>query len=121
MNTYPKSEKLKLKKHLQLLFAEGKVIVKHPVRMIYVPIDCEQPCLKVGVSVSKRSFKKAVDRNYYKRLLREAYRLNQQILKRNLKNSYALMLFYQSKSSYPFAEIEQKVIEVFKQFVEDVG
>jgi ribonuclease P protein component len=75
---FSKTEKLKSRKAIDELFARGKSQSIFPIRISYqfLPIEVnEEAGLKVGVSVSKRNFKKAVDRNRIKRLLREAYRL----------------------------------------------
>ena len=69
-NTYPKHEKLKSKTTIDLLFTEGKSVSKYPLRLVYVENTEENAeRIKMGVSVSKKYFKKAVDRNYAKRLL----------------------------------------------------
>jgi ribonuclease P protein component len=115
---YPKNEKLKSKKTIDLLFSEGKSVGKYPLRLVYVAHDFEDDVpLKMGVSVSKKYFKKAVDRNYFKRVLRECYRLNKQILIENLDQKYCLMFFYQTKERLTYQEINEKTIELFKKFV----
>ena len=118
---YPKNEKLKSKITIGLLFSEGKSVSKYPLRLVYHSgaLGDEQQ-LKVGVSVSKKYFKKAVDRNYFKRLLRESYRLNQHLLKQQLDQPYALMLFYQSKDRLSFEEINTKTIQLFEKFLVQV-
>jgi ribonuclease P protein component len=118
---YPKNEKLKSKITIGLLFSEGKSVSKYPLRVVYHSgaLGDEQQ-LKVGVSVSKKYFKKAVDRNYFKRLLRESYRLNQHLLKQQLDQPYALMLFYQSKDRLSFEEINTKTIQLFEKFLAQV-
>jgi ribonuclease P protein component len=118
---YPKNEKLKSKITIGLLFSEGKSVSKYPLRLVYHSgaLGDEQQ-LKVGVSVSKKYFKKAVDRNYFKRLLRESYRLNQQLLKQQLDQPYALMLFYQSKDRLSFEEINTKTVQLFEKFLAQV-
>jgi ribonuclease P protein component len=74
--TYPKNEKLKSKITIGLLFTEGKSVSKYPLRLVYnAGAFGESEKIKIGVSVSKKYFKKAVDRNYFKRVLRETYRL----------------------------------------------
>lgn len=92
--TYPKHEKLKSKNTIDLLFSEGKSVAKYPLRLVYVENAEENAALiKMGVSVSKKYFKKAVDRNYFKRVLRETYRLNKHLLIDNLDKPHAFMVF----------------------------
>jgi ribonuclease P protein component len=91
--TYPKKEKLKNKEENAEL-------------------------IKMGVSVSKKYFKKAVDRNYFKRVLRETYRLNKHILIDNIEKPYAFMFFYQTKERLSYKEIEEKTIQLFQKFNE---
>jgi ribonuclease P protein component len=120
--TYPKSEKLKSKITIDLLFSKGKSVSKYPLRLVFVesdygiPEDSEQ-MLKMGVSVSKKYFKHAVDRNYFKRVLRETYRLNKHILIDNLDKKYAFMFFYQTKDRLTYEEINTKTIQLFEKFV----
>lgn len=115
--TYPKKEKLKSKTTIDLLFSEGNSVSKFPLRLVYVENKEENAALlKMGVSVSKKYFKKAVDRNYFKRILRETYRLNKHILLDSLEKPYAIMFFYQSKERLTYQEIEEKTIQLFQKF-----
>jgi len=116
--TYPKSEKLKKKNTIDQLFAAGKSVSKYPLRLVYIQIELpEGEKIKMGVSVSKKYFKKAVDRNYFKRVLRETYRLNKQMLVENTQQTYAFMFFYQSKDRLTYEEINQKTVDLFEKFL----
>ena len=117
--TYPKIEKLKSKKTIDSLFTEGKSVGKYPLRLVFIPDNFEDDVpLKMGVSVSKKYFKRAVDRNYFKRVLRETYRLNKHLLLDALEKPYAIMFFYQTKEHLTFQEIEEKTIQLFQKFNE---
>jgi ribonuclease P protein component len=117
--TYPKKEKLKSKTTIDLLFSEGNSVSKYPLRLVYVENKEENAeLIKFGVSVSKKYFKKAVDRNYFKRVLRETYRLNKHLLIDNLEKPYAFMFFYQTKERLSYQEIEEKTIQLFQKFKE---
>jgi len=117
--TYPKNEKLKSKTTIDLLFSDGNSVSKFPLRLVYVENSEENAeLIKMGVSVSKKYFKKAVDRNYYKRVLRETYRLNKHLLIDSLQKPYAFMLFYQTKERLSYQEIEEKTIQLFQKFSE---
>ena len=120
--SYQKNEKLKSHKTIDRLFSEGKSVSKYPLRLVYVEntdIHTTENLI-MGVSVSKKYFKRAVDRNYFKRVLRECYRLNQNLLKENLNKPYAMMFFYQTKEKISYQEIEEKTIQLFQKFKETV-
>jgi ribonuclease P protein component len=115
---YPKTEKLKSKNTIDLLFSEGKSVSKYPLRLVFVPTHLEEAVgLKMGVSVSKKYFKNAVDRNYFKRVLRECYRLNKHLLTDNLEKKYAFMFFYQTKDKLSYQEIHEKTQQLFEKFL----
>jgi len=119
---YPREEKLKSKNTINLLFSQGKSVSKYPLRLVYVPEDLqEDQKIKMGVSVSKRNFKKAVDRNYYKRVLRETYRLNKHLLLEGMDQSYAFMFFYQTKDRLNYEEINTKTVKLFEKFLAQIS
>lgn len=115
--TYPKNEKLKSQKTIDLLFSKGKSVSKYPLRLVYTVCEDSSEKLQFGVSVSKKHFKQAVDRNYFKRVLRECYRLNKHIIHDNLDKSYAIMFFYQTKDRLTYQEIHEKTIQLFNKWV----
>lgn len=95
-----KNEKLKSRKAVEELFARGKSQNIFPIRVSYqfFPAEAnEQAGLQIGVSVSKRYFKKAVDRNKIKRLLREAYRLQKnelvQLIKAGNRKGFVFFIY----------------------------
>jgi ribonuclease P protein component len=89
--TYQKKDKLKSRKQMQFLFSKGTAINMHPIRLMYT-IEKEEAgifsngLLQAGVGAPSRQFRKAVQRNKVKRLLREGYRLE----KPNFTNSINL-------------------------------
>ncbi len=79
LHTLPKEERLCSRKALEELFGGGHQSVSaFPIRAVYMPN--EVGVVRVMVSVSKRYFKRAVKRNRIKRQLREAYRLQKELL-----------------------------------------
>ena len=89
--TYQKKDKLKSRKQMQFLFSKGTAITMHPIRLLYT-IEKEEAgifsngLLQAGVGAPSRQFRKAVQRNKVKRLLREGYRLE----KPNFTNSISI-------------------------------
>lgn len=76
--------------------------------------------MKCGFTVSSRSFKKAVERNKIKRLLRESYRLNKQELKLFLiENNLTLWIFitYRGKKIPLYSEIGPRMEELLKKLL----
>ncbi|MCK8523670.1 ribonuclease P protein component [Aquimarina sp. D1M17] len=116
--TLGKNERLKSKTEIELLFSEGKSIAKYPVRLVYrkTSFNDEVP-VKVSVSVSKRHFKSAVDRNRIKRLMRECYRKNKYIV-RNTTHQFTFMFLYSGKEMTEYRIIESKIKGILQKFVE---
>lgn len=79
MHTFSKSERLKSRKQIEALFGSGKSFSQYPFRVFY-RWEGQEGLPQAGVGASKRNFKRAVDRNRIKRLMREGYRLQKQIL-----------------------------------------
>jgi len=120
--TYPKKERLKSKTTIGLLFSEGKSVSKYPLRLVYRQAEeGSDEKIKMGVSVSKKYFKRAVDRNYFKRVLRETYRLNKHLLLDNIQEPYSVMFFYQTKDKLSYQEINTKTIQLFEKFLLQVN
>jgi len=98
-NGFPTKEKLKKKSEVDLLFKKGKWLSVENLRIIYFNSSEKYPIgqHKIGVSVSKKFFKRAVDRNRIKRLLRESYRLNKSAYLDAFGEKSFAMLFWVSK------------------------
>lgn len=77
IKTFSKEERLCSKKLIDQLFHGGSSFIVYPFRYVYLPISDTGTSFPVQVilSVSKRRFKRAHDRNRIKRLMREVYRL----------------------------------------------
>lgn len=106
-----KHERLKSKKDIDTLFLSGKAFFVFPFKVIYhlVPDQSKGSPVKFGISVPKRAFKKAVDRNRIKRKVREAYRtqkieLQEAMLRRQQHLDF--MLLYTHQQDLPFSELQ---------------
>lgn len=115
--TYSKEEKLKSKKLIDALFSEGQSVAAFPLRLVYLETTFTETILaKTGVSVSKRNFKTAVQRNRIKRLLRESYRLNKNAFINNLNTQHAFMILYIGKKEPTFVQVETSMKQLFGKF-----
>jgi len=135
-HTFKKSERLTNKKTFDQLFSSGKSISVFPFRLVWIEIkkdgrveewkNGKQPtfqCL-VGISVPKKSFARAVDRNTLKRRIREGYRKNKHLLYEVLQNknhAIALMIIYTAKEQLPYSEIEKKMVVSLQKMIAQMG
>lgn len=122
--TLGKNERLKSRKAIDQLFADGKSFSMFPLKAIWqkLPANDQQPTanafLQAAFSVSKRNFKKAVDRNRIKRLMRESYRLQKNELFNSLvvsKQSIAVFILYTGNELPEYDLVFSKMTLIIKR------
>ena len=107
--TYGKSEKLKSKKSIELLFNEGNSVASFPLRLIYFKNSNEENTCKIGVSVPKKKVPNAVDRNRIKRLMRESYRLNKILFNEFTNDGMVGMFLFVDKKEWSLEQLNIKI------------
>lgn len=122
MPTFRREERLKSEKLISGLFKKGKSFGQYPIRLIWLPLKVEETAypIQFSVSVPKRKFPKAVDRNQIKRLIRESYRLHKSRVYDVLykeKEKYAFMVLYVAKEKQSFDEIDQAMGKMLRRFL----
>ncbi len=116
--SFPKKEKLKNKKVIEALFTEGKNLKQNPIKLIYLNTDyTDDTKVKVAVVAPKKKFKKAVDRNRVKRLLREAYRLNKPLIFNNIEGNFAFIFLYLGNTMPSFNEVDKAMKLLLEAFL----
>ena len=123
MQTFKKEERLHEKKIINELFEKGRSFYLNPFKVIYIDlnIDCKFPA-KSMITVSSRNFKKAVDRNRIKRLIREAYRKNKNILYDSLEaysKNLAFVILYTGKLMPSYKDTESKIILILQRLAKE--
>ncbi|WP_424492787.1 ribonuclease P protein component [Salinimicrobium sp. GXAS 041] len=117
--SFGRKEKLKSKILITRLFTEGKSLNKYPLKLVYLPVsEARYDTLQTAVSVPKRNFKKAVDRIYLKRLMREAFRKNKYLVTSNMDLKYALMFIYIGREQVCYQKLFKVTEELLKRFTE---
>lgn len=112
--TFPKAEHLCRKKLIEQLFQKhNPSLGVYPLRLTWLPAPARTSAPpQVLISVSKRTFKRAVDRNRLKRLIREAYRLHKhQLLEAEGGHPVAMLaILYTGKEKSELPLLEKKLI-----------
>ncbi len=111
------NEKLKSKKLIEALFAQGQSVTVYPIKLVFLQCDHKgKKPVQVGFSVAKRKMNKAVDRNSTKRLLRECYRKHKHLLYDQLEQKYIFMFLYLDENKENYVVLEGKMIALLQKF-----
>lgn len=103
---------MKSRKLIQQLFTDGIGISIPPLKLLYRSEAGSPAVLQAGVTVSSRNFKKAVQRNRVKRIVREAYRLQKPViaeLPEEKSLSLHLFFIYTGRELAEFHEVYEKM------------
>lgn len=114
---------MKSRKVIEHLFSKGKSMSAFPLKVLYDVVVDDKP-LKAGVTASSRTFKKAVDRNRVKRVMREAYRLQKLPLQQELavqKKSLVIFFIYTGKTLPQYLEVQDKMHDLLQRLQDEVS
>ena len=122
--TFKKGERLKSRKVIGQLFKSGKSIGAFPLRLFWIKVDTPRSMypIQFALSIPKRKFAKAVDRNALKRKVREAYRLHKSEFYAALEGEegqVAFMVIYIAKEAQPSQQIHRAMRKLARKFGEE--
>ena len=121
MNSLTKPERLRRYGAIRRLFAEGRTGFVYPFRYVYYVEESASAEAALLFSTPKKFHKRANKRNLIRRRMREAYRLNKQLLISNLgTHRIEVALIYSTKSVHDYKHIENGVQKVLQQIVENL-
>lgn len=122
--TLSKEERICSKKLINELFTgNGRSMTAFPLRVVFMKrtIVDDQPRAAMLVSVPKRYFKHAVDRNRVKRQVREAFRRNKSIITQNLTDDHeavAMAFVWLTDEKFPSSEVENRIVRLLTRISE---
>lgn len=124
--TLGKEERLKSNLSIQKLLKQGKSVYSFPLKIYwdYSPDPDQKYPARAAIIVSKRKFRRAVDRNLMKRRLREVYRLNKSILYETLEERHRkiqLIILLLSDEFIPYSQLEKGMKEILLQLAKKLS
>lgn len=126
--TFHKTERLKSRKVISSLFqrsAKNYTFNVYPIRFIWSSPEAEQASkIQAGFSVSKKTFKRANQRNTVKRRMREAFRLHKSLIYKALEENekqYSLMFIFNGKEEMIYADIEKSFQMGIKKWIRSIS
>ena len=125
-NTFPLKEHLKSKSIIEQLYANGTSVTAFPLRAVFLEQESEKqkPAAAILISVAKKRFRHAVDRNLVKRRIREAYRTSKHPFVEALENKgkkMAVAILYIDTKHNSTAFIKRKMEKLLDGITSKAG
>lgn len=121
--TFKKEERLCSKKVISELFERGETVLVYPLKVVFMKSSVEQKSpVQAAFTVGKRNFKLAVHRTRIRRKMREAYRLNKQVLYDEIEKDNLVVFFvYIGKSILDFKQVESAMKKGIRKLVKELS
>lgn len=119
--TFRKQERIVSTRLIEMLFGKGnsQSLSAFPLRAVFVQTARQSSYapVQILISVPKKRFKHAVDRNRVKRQIREAYRHHKQLLEGVVAEDKQLLIafIWLSDRHYQTNEVEKRVIGLLER------
>ncbi len=117
--TFSKKERLFYHKHIDRLFSGGSSFTLHPLKVYFLKPDLDDQISRVLITIPRRRFKRAVDRNRLRRLFREAYRLNKHRLQGIPAQLHIGFVYIGNTVKIPYSEAESKMKACLDRLVKE--
>ena len=117
-STFKKEERVTGAKRVDAIFATGKSFISYPLRVVYLLREqSNKSGCSILVSVPKKRIRKSVHRNRIKRLIRESYRLNKELISEIdiSENSLDVAFIYIKDIASDYVEIEKAMQKALNQ------
>jgi ribonuclease P protein component len=119
--TFRKQERIVSHQLIETLFEKGdsQTLAAYPLRAVFLQTERQQghAPIQILISVPKKRFKHAVDRNRVKRQVREAYRHHKQLISDIIPDDKELLIafIWLSDSHCPSIEVEKRMVSLLQR------
>ena len=119
--TFRKKERIVSHQLIETLFEKGdsQTLAAYPLRAVFLKKERQQghAPVQILISVPKKRFKHAVDRNRVKRQVREAYRHHKQLISDIIPDDKELLIafIWLSDSHCPSIEVEKRMVSLLQR------
>lgn len=125
MEKFHKSERLCSRKTITLLFEKGNIFYTSLFKIVWtLTAGAEEFPAQAAFSISKKSFKKATERNLIRRRMREAYRKNKRFLYESLisgNTPIAFIIIYTGQTIPDYYSVERGMTEMLEKLIAEVS